>query len=160
MTARKATKRRIPRTRSIVPALTTLWPWLPAWLRWLEIGWAAPQVIAHRTQRMLRSGPFPAEVDRDEFRRMFHEKGEAWFESMLRMSNEMGRQWWALAGAAMQPWWLVPGTSSPAARWRSVYCGAARRWARSAPRIAHLGLEPVHRRATANARRLARSARS
>lgn len=159
MTARKTTKRGTLRSRAAVPALAAFWPWLPAWLRWLEIGWAAPQVIAHRTQRMLRSGPFPAQVDRDEFRLMFQEKGEAWFESMLRMSTEMGRQWWALAGAAMQPWWFAPGVSSPADRWGSVYRGAARRWARSAPRIAHIGLEPVHRHATANARRLARAAR-
>jgi hypothetical protein len=52
----------------------------------------------------------------------------------------------------------------PSAPWRgigaqSIYSGAARNWARSAPHIAYLGLGPVHRRATANARRLARSGR-
>jgi hypothetical protein len=155
MPARKTTRRRTA-LRAPVPALAAAWPWASLWLRWIEIGWAAPQVIAHRTQRMLRSGPFPAQVDRDEFRRMFDEKGEAWFESTLRMSTEMGKQWVAIATGAMQPWWLASPASSPAARWHSAWCGAVRRWARATPHIAQIGLAPVHRRATANARRLAR----
>ncbi|HEY0878670.1 MAG TPA: polyhydroxyalkanoate granule-associated phasin [Zeimonas sp.] len=167
MPTRKAAKRRIPGSSRASGALAAAWPWGPAWLRWLEIGWAAPQVIAHRTQRMLRSGPFPGDVDRGEFRRMVDEKGEAWLESALQMSAEFWKVWFAIAASAMQPWWPAPATAatrawpSPIAwradGWHSAYRGAARRWMRSAPHIAYVGLGPVHRRATANARRLARS---
>lgn len=163
MPARKAAKRRIVRTRR--GSFVSPWPWEPAWLRWLEIGWAAPQVIAHRTQRMLLAGPFPGEVDRTEFRRMVDEKGEAGLESTLRMSAEIWKLWFATV-TSMQAWWLAPASAAtpswpfvPAWRaddWRSAYRGAARRWVRSAPHVAYVGLGPVHRRATANARRLAR----
>jgi len=153
MAARRTTNRPILRTP---PALHGAWPWLQVGKLWLEIGWAAPQVIAHRTRRMLSGGAFPVQADRDEFRRMFDEKAEAWFEAMWRMSTEMGRQWLEISTSAMQPWWL--SGASPAAHWQSAWSGAARRWARSAPHIARLGLAPVHRRATANARRLGRRA--
>ncbi len=156
MSTTRTMKQAIRRTGPPTPGPATAWPWAKVWLLWLETGWAAPQVIAHRTQRMLRSGPFPAAVDRDEFRRMFDEKAEAWFESTLRMSGEVWKQWFEIATSTMQPWWMAPTASSHAARWRSVWCGAARRWMSSAPHIARVGLGPVHRRATANARRLGR----
>ncbi|MBW7923934.1 MAG: hypothetical protein H3C59_04215 [Burkholderiaceae bacterium] len=156
MPARRATKRWTTRTLPAAAGLASAWPWLQLSRLWLEIGWAAPQVIAHRTFRMLHGGPFPARADRDEFRRMFDEKAEAWIESTWRMSSEMGRQWFAIAGWAMQPRWLASPGSASAAHWRSAWSGAARQWTRSAPRIAHLALGPVHRRVTANARRLGR----
>lgn len=166
MSARKTAKRRIPGRRRTSVALAAAWPWGPAWLRWLEIGWAAPQVIAHRTQRMLRSGPFPGAVDRDEFRRMVDEKGEAWFESTLQMSVELWKAWFEIAASATSSWWWIPASAATRAwppslaghadGWQSAYRGAARRWMRSVPHIAYVGLGPVHRRATANARRLAR----
>lgn len=135
------------------------WSWGPAWLRWLEIGWAAPQVIAHRTQRMLLGGAFPGTADRAEFRRMFDEKGEVWFEATLRTSIELWKLWFAIASSSMQAAWFASPSAWRADGWRSVYRGAARRWARSAPHIAFVGLSPVHRRVTANARRLSRSER-
>lgn len=154
MAARRTTKnppiRRTPATAMYRAAL----PWAQVGKLWLDIGWAAPQVIAYRTRRMLSGGPFPLQADRDEFRRMFEEKAEAWFEASWRMSTEMGRQWLEIATSTMQPWWLF--SASPAAGWQSAWRGAARQWARSAPHIARLGTVPVHRRATANARRLGR----
>ncbi|MCO5099384.1 MAG: hypothetical protein M9885_00555 [Burkholderiaceae bacterium] len=157
MPARRTRQRNTALVRATLPGYATIAPWARVWWLLLETGWAAPQVIAHRTQRMLRSGAFAAPADRDEFRRMFDEKAEAWSESTLRMSAEIGRQWFAFAGAMMQPWWLAPGGAASAARWHSAWCGATRRWMRSAPHIARIGLAPVHRRASANARRLARS---
>jgi len=156
MMQRKPTKRKITRAPRLGDGLAAVLPWGRAWLRWFEIGWAAPQVIAHRTQRMLRSGPFPGDVDRAEFRRMVDEKGEAWLESTLLMSAELWKVWFAIAEASMRPWWLASTWPLRAAAWRSPHTGAARRWAKSAPHIAYVGLGPVHRRATANARRLAR----
>lgn len=138
-------------------ASTAMWAWFPAWIRCLEIGWAAPQVIAHRSGRMLRSGPFPGAVDRAEFHRMFDEKAEAWFESATNATAQFWQTWFEITAWSMQAWWAAPGANPWGGdAWRSVYRGAARRWARSAPRIAFSALGPVHRRATANARRLAR----
>lgn len=156
MMQRNRTKRKSARAWRPGDGFAAAWPWGRAWLRWLEIGWAAPQVIAHRTQRMVRSGPFPGEVDRVEFRRMVDEKGEAWFESMLQVSTEIWKVWFAVAESSMRPWWLASTWPARSAAWHSPYTGAARRWARSAPHIAHVGLGPVHRRVTSNARRLAR----
>lgn len=155
MMQRKRTKRKLGGARRQADAFAAGWPWARAWSRWLEIGWAAPQVVAHRTQRMLRSGLLPSAVDRVEFRRMVDEKGEAWFESMLQMSTEAWKVWFAIAESTMRSWWLA-SSAWPSGGPRSPYCGAARRWAKSAPNIAYVGLGPIHRRATANARRLAR----
>jgi len=165
MAADRARKRKTvnARPRAAVPAAA--WPWGPAWIRWVEIGWAAPQVIAHRMQRMWLAGAFPGDVDRAEFRRMVDEKGEAWLEAMLSTSIEIWKLWISIASSSMQAGWIAPTpagmsewsrASSFASAGRSAYCGAVRRWARSAPHIAFVGLGPVHRRATANARRLAR----
>ena len=156
MMQRKPAKREINRAWRSGDGFAAAWPWGLAWSRWLEIGWAAPQVIAHRTQRMARSGPFPGEVDRVEFRRMVDEKGEAWFESMLQMSTEIWKVWFVIAESSLRPWWLASAWSTRGAGWHSSYSGAARRWAKSAPHIAYTGLGPVHRRVTSNARRLAR----
>ncbi len=156
MMQRKRTKRKRGSAARPADAFAAAWPWARAWSRWLEIGWAAPQVVAHRTQRMLRSGPLPSAVDRVEFRRMVDEKGEAWLESTLQMSAEAWKVWFAIVESAMRPWWLASPGSLRGTASRSPYCGAARRWAKAAPHIVYAGLGPVHRRATANARRLAR----
>lgn len=156
MSIAKTSTRRSARGRPRTGVPVAAWPWGPAWMRWLEIGWTAPQVIAHRTQRMWLGGAFPDAVDRAEFRRMFDEKGEAWSEAMLRASIELWKLWFAIASSSMQAAWRVPASAGHAAGWRSVYRGAARRWARSAPHVAYVGLGPVHRRVTANARRLSR----
>lgn len=134
--------------------------WWPAWMRIWEIAVAAPQVIAHRTGRIAMGGAFPGRRDRDEMRRMTQEKGEAWFESASDVSLEVWKTWTTIATASMQPWWVasasVPWTVGQwTSQWNALYEDAARQWARSAPRIAAAGLAPVHRRAVANARRLA-----
>lgn len=134
--------------------------WWPAWLRIWEIGVAAPQVIAHRTSRMVAGGAFPGQRDRDELLRMTQEKAEAWFESASEVSLALWTTWTGIAASSMQPMWIasatVPWTLGQwSSQWEALYADAMRQWARSAPRIAAAGLAPVHRRATANARRLA-----
>ena len=59
-----------------------------------ELSITAPQVIAHRTARMLAAGTNPSARDRREFQRMGIEKAFAFWESMHAM-------WWA---AWMTPW--------------------------------------------------------
>ena len=105
-----------------------------------ELTVAVPQVVAIRTARMLAAGANPSARDRREFERMGTEKLLACWESMNAMGLEMARAQQQYALFAMRQWW------SP---WVSPWSMAA-----SAKRILDKGLGPVHKRASANARRL------
>jgi hypothetical protein len=111
-----------------------------------ELSIAAPQVVALRAARMLAAGANPSARDRREFERMGTEKVLAFWESMNAMGLEMAKAQQQYALQAMRHWW------SP---WLSPWSAAA-----SATRILEKGLGPVHRRASANARRLRRLRRS
>ena len=113
-----------------------------------QLGFVAPQVIAHRLTRMAMAGLSPTARDRSEFRRMGTEKMAALTESWNAMTMETLRTNQALT----------------AAFWRSL-CWP---WLNATPSMcSHLhnaaldvlakGIAPVHRRAVANARRLART---
>ncbi len=54
-------------------------PWMQMW----EIAVAAPEVVAHRTARMAKSGPTRSSADRNELKRMTQEKFEAFGESAV-----------------------------------------------------------------------------
>jgi hypothetical protein len=101
---------------------------------------AVPQVVAMRTARMLAAGANLSARDRREFERMRTEKILAVWESLNVMGLEMAKAQQQYALFAMRQWW------SP---WVSPWCMAA-----GAMRILDKGLAPVHRRASANARRL------
>ena len=92
----------------------------------------APQVIAMRTARMMAAGASPSARDRREFHRMGTEKVFAAWEAMNAMSLYAMQQWWTAAW--LTPWSLASTTT----------------------RMFDKGLAPVHRRASANARRLRR----
>jgi hypothetical protein len=97
-----------------------------------EIGFAAPQVVAHRLQRMALAGPRPGARDRREFTRMGQEKAEAFAESLMAMGLRMWQTQHAVGASVlaqdMRPWLATMA----------------------------VGMKPVHRRVTANARRLSR----
>lgn len=135
-----------------------------------ELAIAAPQVIATRTARMLAAGSNPGTADRTEFSQMCTEKVQAFWESLFAMSVQTLRthqdyartaalQWWRLWTT---PWWLgairsAPGRTASAARAATLLSlPSASRQARAMSRIVEAGLGPIHKRATANARRLAR----
>lgn len=111
-------------------------------LQLTELAWAAPQVVAHRLGRMALAGPNLSERDRREFTGMVVEKQLAFVQA-----------WTAMLAAAL--------------RWQqtfvlSLLSGASwdqhRAHALSAAAQAAAGaLAPVHRKAVANARRLART---
>ena len=109
-----------------------------------EIAVAAPQVIAVRTARMLAAGANPGASDRAEFSRMYAEKVEAYWESMLAMAREAARAQQESARLAGVQWlrlWTSP--------WSVV-------GPRAASSVLSAAVKPVHKRATANARRLKR----
>ena len=105
-----------------------------------ELGLAAPQVIAHRLTRMALAGPTGNARDRKEFSGMVMEKQAAVAQAWMGMLAEGVRfqQQFALS--------LLTGAtpSRHAARAKSA-----------ASRIASTGLAPFHRKAVANAKRLA-----
>ena len=134
-----------------------------------ELAIAAPQVIAHRTARMLAAGADPDKAQRAELSRMCTEKVQAFWESLFAMSAQTIRtnqeyarraalQWLRLAST---PWWLAAMTPVTHAATALSQATApllpnAGRQKRATVKLVAAGLAPVHKRATANARRLAR----
>ncbi|HWD22426.1 MAG TPA: hypothetical protein VG591_04785 [Burkholderiales bacterium] len=98
-----------------------------------ELSLVAPQVIALRGLRM---------HDRREMQRMSSEKVLAFWESVNAMGLQMARANQEYALFAMRQWW------SP---WMSPWQAAC-----AASKVLEEGLRPIHRRASANARRLRR----
>ena len=101
-----------------------------------ELALAAPQVVAHRLTRMALAGPTPSARDRREFHGMAQEKLHAFWQSWFAMG-------WAMTESMQQAWMaMLQGARMPML---------------DTQRILSRGLAPVHRKATANARRLART---
>ena len=134
-----------------------------------ELALAAPQVAAIRTARMLAAGANPGAADRTEFSQMRTEKVQAFWESMFAMNTQMLRaqqeyaraaalQWWRLWAT---PWWLAAsrpaaGAMASLARAPGLAGPTRRQRQRAIAKVLEAGLTPVHKRATANARRLGR----
>lgn len=127
-----------------------------------ELAIAAPQVVAIRTGRMLAAGANPGAADRTEFSQMGKEKVQA-FAQLVRTNQEYARtaalQWWRLWTT---PWWLAayrPVSQAMASlpRAAGLVPGPTRsQRQRAMSKLVEAGLTPVHKRATANARRLGR----
>jgi hypothetical protein len=113
-----------------------------------ELAFSVPQVMAHRVSRMASAGANPSARDRDEFYRMGAEKIAAFYESWAAMQFEgyrLSQQFWL---SSLQSAWMP---------WLATAKRPSRRQARrAATRILAHGLAPVTRRASANARRLAK----
>ena len=120
-----------------------------------ELMLAAPQVAAHRMGRMRASGAAPNARDQREFQRMGTEKMAAFGESWNQMALEMLKANQQMAQAWMTAWWFPVRAPSVAAAHRSLTRAAAQMQG-SALRVMSSGLTPVHRRATANAKRIGR----
>ena len=107
-----------------------------------ELGVAAPQVIAHRLTRMVLAGPTISARDRKEFTGMIVEKQAAVAQAWTAMFAEGVRLQQQLALS------LFTG-ATPRQHAAQAKSGASR--------IASTGLAPFHRKAVANAKRLART---
>ena len=112
-----------------------------------DLAFSVPQVVAHRMARMASAGSNPSARDRDEFYLMGAEKVAAFYESWAAMQLEgyrLSQQLWLSSlQSAWMPWLAGPRPGKRQAR-------------RAANRILAQGLRPVTRRASANARRLAK----
>ena len=114
-----------------------------------ELALAVPQVMAHRLLRMASSSK-PTLQDRREFDRMITEKAEAAGEAWGKMAVKTFEANQELAFSLMKSW--LRGSPSLVR-----HAGAVQRAAGS---VLAAGIAPVHRRATANARRLGKVRRS
>jgi len=115
-----------------------------------ELGLAAPFVVAERMARMARAGSTPSARDRKEFHGMINEKTIAFAQSWQAMAWEAARANQAFASAFFRSL-LMPG--------RKPALPSAAALHTAAMEVLGVGLAPVHRKAVANARRLARKRR-
>jgi hypothetical protein len=117
-----------------------------------ELALAVPQVVAHRLLRMAQAGPHLSARDRKEFARMIAEKhsafGESWSAMALQALQSQRTFATALALAATP---TRSTRASPAAQTLAAHLQQA------TLAVIGKGLAPVHRRAVANAKRLART---
>lgn len=118
--------------------------------RSMELAVAVPQVMAHRIGRMMLAGPQLSSADHREFTLMGSEKVLAFQQSWLAMWVQLG----AAQMAAVRSFWSNPlaawGRPLSASRALSDHSAA---WSR----ILGAGLQPVHKAAVANAKRLRRA---
>lgn len=120
-----------------------------------EMMLAVPQVVSHRLGRLNAAGAGSSARDQREFQRMGAEKfaafGESWTEmtlQMLKVNQQMLQAWTSVLSVPFH----IP-TSAVA---RRSLTRAAAQMQGSALSVISSGLAPVHRRATANAKRLGR----
>jgi hypothetical protein len=161
-------KRNYPGYSHLLPLV--LWSDLAT--KTLEMMLASAQVIGHRTGRMALAGAAPSARDRREFALMGQEKIEAGAQSVQAMAAHlmsMSQPWGALAfphllrtsaafvslASSRTPSQLI---ARQAALARALGQSAVRMAdvSKDATRLAHRGLKPIHARATANAKRLAK----
>jgi hypothetical protein len=117
-------------------------PWMQLALKTGEMLAASSQVIPLRLGRMAAAGHRPSPRDRREFARMGPEKLQAGAESLWAVGlalQQMQLRWWM---QLWQPW--LRGSAGLA------LAGS------QAARLSSAALAPIHRTATANARRLTR----
>lgn len=118
-----------------------------------ELMFAVPQVVAHRLGRM-NSGS-PSARDRRELQLMGSEKiaafGESWSQmamQMLKVNQQMAQAW---ASVWSSPFRITSGAAASKSMLR-----ATAQMQGATLQVLASGLTPVHRRATANAKRLRR----
>ncbi len=148
-------------------------------LVWTDLAWqfgemwvASAQVVTHRTTRMAAAGPLPSARDREEFALMSQEKIEAAVESSGAIAAHLMGMYGKFGARAFQQ--MLSGTAAlmslaasrtigqsitrqaALARTLSQSLQMASEMSESGAHLARRSLQPVHARATANARRLSR----
>lgn len=125
----------------------------------IEMMIAAPQVIAHRTTRMLRAGTALGAIDTREFKTMGDEKLAAFTESWQAMASQAMTSQMQIATTLTQMafkqsslWWMPFSTPRGVTTAGTAQLGNQLQSA--AMQVACKGIAPVRKRAVANARRL------
>jgi len=113
-----------------------------------ELAVAAQQVVAHRVTRMAVAGPTLSARDRKEFSLMVTEKNIAFAQAWQAMAAQALRANQTLAMSFIQSAWsFSPGSRPTAAK-------VAQQLQSAAIGVLGKGLDPIHRKAVANAKRL------
>jgi hypothetical protein len=158
---------------ALTTSLNPFMLWVGFAVKMGEMMLASAQVIGHRTNRMANAGVVPSLRDQREFTLMGQEKIEAVVESaqavasrMMGLNQQIGtlalRQMMAGATGMM----ALATTRNPAQSSKlqaklmqetvSNSSNAASQLANTVVHVADQGLKPIHTRATANAKRLAK----
>jgi hypothetical protein len=116
-----------------------------------ELAVAVPQVVAHRLTRMALSGHKLSARDRKEFERMVAEKNAAFGESWNAMAAQAALANQAMAASFVRSLLSVARGKKPAAG------ASAAQLHKAVLGVLSKGIAPVHRKAVANAKRLART---
>ena len=116
-----------------------------------ELAVAVPQVVAHRVTRMAIAGPTLSARDRKEFELMVAEKKTAFAKAFQAMTTQTVRANQVLSASFVRSMLSPTGWSQPAAGKLASEVHDA------ALGILGKGMAPVHRKAVANAKRLART---
>jgi len=117
----------------------------------VELAVATPQVVAHRVTRMAVAGATLSERDRKEFNLMVAEKKTAFAEAWQAMATQTVHANQTLAASFLRSMWSPRG-------WGNASVGkVAAQVQDAALGILDKGMAPVHRKAVANAKRLART---
>lgn len=118
----------------------------------LELSIATPQVVAQRLTRMAFAGPNMSARDQKEFKQMSDEKVTAFYQSWNAIWTQMFRSQLALAQM------MVSGFAASAVTGKGACMTTAiSALTNEANKVISAGIEPVHRQAVSNARRLSRS---
>ena len=116
-----------------------------------ELMLAVPLVVGHRITRLAHAGPAPSARDLKEFSLMVSEKSAAFMQAWQAMGMQA-----MLANQALGMS-FVRAFCFPFARGKVSPAKVAAQLHDAALGVFGKGLAPVHRKATANARRLARA---
>ena len=115
-----------------------------------ELGVAAPQVVRHRVRRMALAGAFPSARDQKEFKLMGQEKIDAFQESWQAMAIEtilaQQKLGFSMLNSLLRGWpvgWNGAWAQPLAFPLQAATMG-----------VLNKGMQPIHRRAMANAKRL------
>ncbi|WP_428419789.1 polyhydroxyalkanoate granule-associated phasin [Methylibium sp.] len=144
--------------------------WLGVASKTREMLLASSQVIVTRSARLATAGPLPSQADQREFALMSSEKvdafsqsaaalGSAWTPALQTLGAQTVQGWMAIMNNALS----LAGSRTPAQamrRHKALVSTVMRRTptlqraSDAAARVTDRALAPVHRTATANARRL------
>ena len=116
-----------------------------------ELALAVPQVVAHRVTRMALAGPQPSARDQREFKRMVSEKETAFTAAWRAMAMQAVVANQQLGLSLFLSYW-APGKRKPLSA-----AAITAQLQNAALGVLGKGMAPVHRKAVANAKRLART---